>query len=285
MKDRIFKITLFLAALLILIIGGGMIYSLTTGAMPAFKEYGFFSFIFSSEWNYTAGSERYGALAFIVGTLLTSFLALAICIVFSIPVSIFTGEYFKGTKVASVLETMIDLLAGIPSIVYGLWGFYMLRPVIMNLGLSKQGFGVLTASIVLAIMIIPYAASLSSQFIKMTPVDLKEGAYSLGATRKEMVTKIVFPTVLPGVISSFILALGRALGETMAVTMLIGNTNTIPLSLGDTGNTMASIIANQFGEASDNRLAVLIAIALLLFIITLITNSIGRMLIRNMKPR
>lgn len=280
MKDKFFKIILITTAILILIIGGAMLFSLVNGSLTAFQEYGFFNFLFSSEWDYTTGSEKYGALAFIVGTILTSFLALLFCIPFSLAVALFTGEYFRGKKIASILETMVDLLAGIPSIVYGLWGFYVLRPIIAEWGFSNQGFGIFTAATILAIMIIPYAASLSSQFIKMVSSDLKEGAYSLGATRKEVITRIVFPSVSSGIISSYILALGRALGETMAVTMLIGNTNNLPKGLFDTGNTMASIIANQFGEASETRLSVLIAIALILFLITMTTNMIGRFLIR-----
>lgn len=280
MKDKFFKIILITTAILILIIGGAMLFSLVNGSLTAFQEYGFFNFLFSSEWDYTTGSEKYGALAFIVGTILTSFLALLFCIPFSLAVALFTGEYFRGKKIASILETMVDLLAGIPSIVYGLWGFYVLRPIIAEWGFSNQGFGIFTAATILAIMIIPYAASLSSQFIKMVSSDLKEGAYSLGATRKEVITHIVFPSVSSGIISSYILALGRALGETMAVTMLIGNTNNLPKGLFDTGNTMASIIANQFGEASETRLSVLIAIALILFLITMTTNMIGRFLIR-----
>lgn len=136
---------------------------------PAFEHFGVFRFIFSAEWDPHPEAEQYGALSFITGTVLTSFLALVFCLPFSLPVALFTGEYFKGKKVASVISAVIDLLAGIPSIVYGLWGFYTLRPLIMDLGLSSQGFGILTASLVLAIMIIPYAASLSAEFISMVP--------------------------------------------------------------------------------------------------------------------
>ena len=150
----------------------------------------------------------------------------------------------------------------------------------MALGLSPQGSGVLTASLVLTVMIIPYAASLSTEFIKMVPVRLKEGAYSLGATRSEVLTRIVFPTAGSGVFSAFILAVGRALGETMTVTMLIGTTNQMPGSIYDTGNSMASIVANQFGEADGLKLSSLFAIALLLFAITAIINIIGKIIIR-----
>lgn len=152
----------------------------------------------------------------------------------------------------------------------------------MDLGLSSQGFGILTASLVLAIMIIPYAASLSAEFISMVPRELKEGAYSLGATRLEVIRNVIFPASGSGIFASYILALGRALGETMAVTMLIGNTNNIPYSLGDTGNTMASVIANQFGEADGLKLSSLIAIGLLLFLITAIINFIGKLIMKKL---
>lgn len=280
--DSLFKHLLFLCSLLVLFICGGMVYSLVSGAIPAFGQYGFFSFIASPEWDPTSGNEQYGALSFIVGTVLTSFLALAFCIPFSLPVALFTGEYFRGTKAATVISSVIDLLAGIPSIVYGLWGFYTLRPVLIDLHLSEQGFGILTSSIVLAIMIIPYAASLSSEFISMVPKELKEAAYSLGGTRLDVIRNVIFPVSGSGIFASYILALGRALGETMAVTMLIGNTNNLPTSLSATGNTMASVIANQFGEADGLKLSSLIAIGLLLFLITAVINFIGKMIMKKL---
>ncbi|MCI1779620.1 MAG: phosphate ABC transporter permease subunit PstC [Bacteroidales bacterium] len=279
-KDKIFRQLLFVAAALIILISAGMIYSLTTGSFGAFSKFGFFKFTFTSAWNPTAGSENYGALSFIIGTLLTSFVALLLCIPFSLPVALFTGEYFKGTKIASFLGTVTDLLAGIPSIVYGLWGFYTLRPIVQSLGLGENGFGILTAGFVLAIMIIPYAASLSGEFFKLVPDDLKEGAYSMGATRLEVVRHISLPMAGTGIFASYVLALGRALGETMAVTMLIGNTNGIPFGLTSTGNTMASIIANQFGEADGLKLSSLIALGLLLFLLTAIINLIGRLIMK-----
>ena len=147
---------------------------------------------------------------------------------------------------------MIDLLAGIPSIIYGLWGFYVLRTVFMHLNLSPQGSGILTAAFVLAIMIVPYAASLSAEFIKMVPSDLKEGAYAMGATRAEVIKRVIFPMAGSGIFSAYILAIGRALGETMTVTM----------------------------EADGLKLSSLIAIGLLLFLITAIINIIGKILIR-----
>ena len=266
MQDKIFRVLLILSAVVIPIIGGGIVYSLTADASGAFEHFGFWNFIFSDDWVTTAGKESYGALPFITGTLLTTILALLMCIPFSLPVALFTGEYFRGKKIAAVLGTVTDLLAGIPSIIYGLWGFYVLRNVFMHLNLSPQGSGILTAAFVLAIMIVPYAASLSSEFIKMVPSDLKEGAYAMGATRAEVIRRVVFPMAGSGIFSAYILAIGRALGETMTVTMLIGNTNQMPETLRTTGNTMASIIANQFGEADGLKLSSLIAIGLLLFL-------------------
>ena len=262
------------------IVCGGIVYALVTDAYDAFEYFGFFRFLTSAEWDYTEGAETYGALPFITGTLMTTLLALIFCIPFSLPVALFVGEYFKGTRIATILSTITDLLAGIPSIIYGLWGFYTLRPIIMSLNISEQGSGILTASLVLAIMIIPYAASLSAEFIKMVPNDLKEGAYSLGATRAEVIRKIVFPVAGSGIFSSYVLAIGRALGETMTVTMLIGNTNNVPDSITSTGNSMASIIANQFGEADDLRLSSLIAIGLILFLITAAINMVGKIMIK-----
>lgn len=280
MQDKIFKVLLILSAIVIPVIGGGIVYSLTVDASGAFEHFGFWNFIFSDDWVTTAGKESYGALPFITGTLLTTILALLMCIPFSLPVALFTGEYFRGKKIAAILGTVTDLLAGIPSIIYGLWGFYVLRNVFMHLDLSPQGSGILTAAFVLAIMIVPYAASLSSEFIKMVPSDLKEGAYAMGATRAEVIRRVVFPMAGSGIFSAYILAIGRALGETMTVTMLIGNTNQMPDTLRTTGNTMASIIANQFGEADGLKLSSLIAIGLLLFLITAVINMIGKILIR-----
>ncbi|MBQ2385821.1 MAG: phosphate ABC transporter permease subunit PstC [Bacteroidales bacterium] len=281
MSDKIFKTILFLTASMIPLICGGIVYALVTDAYQAFEHFGFFKFLTSSEWSYTEGNEQYGAMPFITGTLMTTLLALLFCIPFSLPVALFTGEYFKGTKIASILSTIVDLLAGIPSIIYGLWGFFTLRPIIMALNISPQGSSILTASLVLAIMIVPYAASLSAEFIKMVPNDLKESAYSLGSTRAEVVRKVIFPVAGSGIFSSYILAIGRALGETMTVTMLIGNTNAIPDSITSTGNSMASIIANQFGEADGLRLSSLIAIGLILFLITATINMIGKIMIKH----
>lgn len=277
--DKITKWILFLSSLVIVILSAGIVLSLTSGAIPAFKEFGL-GFIFSSTWDPTTGSENYGALAFITGTVLTSLLALIICIPMAFSASLFIAEYYNGTRIASILRGLVDLLAGIPSIVYGFWGFYALRPLLMNTGLTDQGFGIFTASLILAIMIVPYATSLSSEIISMVPVEMKEAAYSLGATRREVIFNVVIPSARSGIVASFILALGRALGETMAVTMLIGNANIIPKGLFSPGNTMASVIANQFGEADGLKMSALIAIGLILFAITALVNGIGKLIIK-----
>ncbi|HSO85200.1 MAG TPA: phosphate ABC transporter permease subunit PstC [Draconibacterium sp.] len=280
-SDKITKWVLLLSSFIILFVTGGMIFSLINGSIPAFKNFGF-SFIFSNNWNPTEGKENYGALPFIAGTVITSVAALLISLPLSFSASLFLGEYFRGTKIAKVLGTMVDLLAGIPSIVYGLWGFYVLRPFLIDLGVPNQGFGIFTASIILAIMIIPYATSLSNEIIMMVPNELKEAAYSLGATKSEVIFNVIVPSARSGIIAGYILSFGRALGETMAVTMLIGNANVIPKGLFSTGNTMASVIANQFGEADGLKLSSLMAIGLLLFLITGIINAIGKLIIKKM---
>jgi phosphate transport system permease protein len=280
-SDKITKGVLLLSSFIILFVAGGMIYSLVKGSIPAFKSFGL-QFIFSNNWNPTDGKENYGALPFIAGTIITSVAALLISLPLSFSASLFLGEYFRGTRMAKVIGMMVDLLAGIPSIVYGLWGFYVLRPVLIELGLPNQGFGIFTASIILAIMIIPYATSISNEIISMVPNELKEAAYSLGATKSEVIINVVVPSARSGIIAGYILSFGRALGETMAVTMLIGNANIIPDGFFSTGNTMASVIANQFGEAEGLKLSSLIAIGLLLFLITGIINYIGKFIIKKM---
>ncbi|WP_297719288.1 phosphate ABC transporter permease subunit PstC [uncultured Porphyromonas sp.] len=274
MRDKLFNLLLLLSGVGVILVAGGILYALSTESLTAIKEYGLLQFITSTEWS--DRSQSFGALPFITGTLMTSLLALLFTIPFSLSVALFTGEYFKGRRVATMVSSLVDLLAGIPSIVYGLWGFYTVRPILVSLNVNAQGFGVLLASIVLAIMIIPYASSLSAEFIGMIPNELKEGVYSLGATRLEVIRHISIPVAGSGIFAAYILAFGRALGETMAVTMLMGNTNNVPLSLRDTGDTMASVIANQFGEASGVKLSALFAIGFLLFLITALINLVAK---------
>lgn len=280
-SEKIFRVFLKFSGVIVLLIAIGIFITLTLGAIPSIKEYGF-EFVFSDNWDPTEGRETYGAFPFIVGTILTSILALIITFPFSFSISLFLGEYFKKGKLPVVLRALVDLLAGIPSVVYGLWGFYALRPFIVSLGLSDQGFGIFTSSIILAIMIIPYASSIGADIISMVPGTLKEAAYSLGATRFELIKKVIIPNAGSGIAAGYILALGRAIGETMAVTMLIGNSNDMPTSIFDVGNTMASLIANQFGEAEGLKYNSLVEIGLILLIITAMVNLIGKMIMKSM---
>jgi phosphate transport system permease protein len=279
MKDRFFKTTLFSVSILLVLLSAGFLYLLATNSLPVFQQFGFWHFVTSSRWD----GEHFGALTFIAGTLTTAVLALLLCIPFSLSIALFTGEYFQKSKISAWVATVVDLLAGVPSIVFGLWGLYVLRPVLVDWGISQQGFGVLLSSLVLSIMILPYASSLSREFIAMIPNHLKESAYSLGATRWETIRYVILPNAFSGITSAFILAFGRALGETMAVTMLIGNTINIPHSLTDTGNTMASIIANQFGEADGLKLNALFAIGLILFLITAVVNFLAKSVMKVIK--
>jgi phosphate transport system permease protein len=283
-SDRLTRAVLFFSSLLIITIAAGIVYSLAKGSVPALREFGL-GFLTVNKWDPTSGKEVYSALPFLSRTLITSLLALLICIPLAFSTSLFIAEYFKGKRIAGIISSMVDLLAGIPSIVYGLWGFYTLRPLLSGLGMSNQGFGIFTSSVVLAIMIIPYATSISSEIIAMVPDDLKEAAYSLGATRIEVIFNVILPNAGSGIAAGYILALGRAIGETMAVTMLIGNSNSVPQGIFSTGNTMASIIANQFGEASGLKLSSLIAIGLILFAITGIVNAIGKLIIKRISPK
>ncbi|WP_282124909.1 phosphate ABC transporter permease subunit PstC [Marinifilum flexuosum] len=280
-SEKIFKYLLVSSGVLMVLIALGIVATLFVGSIPSFKEFGF-GFLFSTEWDPTEGRESYGALPFIIGTLLTSILALIITFPFAFSISLFLGEYFKDGALPSFLRSVVDLLAGIPSVVYGLWGFYALKPLVAELGLNAQGFGIFTSSVILAIMIIPYASSLGAEVISMVPGSLKEAAYSLGATRFEVVRNVIVPNAGSGLFAGYILALGRAIGETMAVTMLIGNSNNMPTGIFGLGNTMASLIANQFGEAEGLKYTALIEIGLILFVITGIVNYIGKLIMKKL---
>lgn len=287
-KDRFFNALLTIVGIGFILLTAAIVYTLASMSGPAVSHFGFFDFLSGSGWS--DKTESYGAWPFIVGTLETSLLALLLCVPFSLAVALFSGEYFRGKKIAAVVSAVVDMLAGIPSIVYGLWGFYTIRHLMIVWGWSDQGFGVILASIVLAIMIIPYASSLSTEFISMVPGELKEAAYGLGATRFEVIKSVSLPGAASGIFAAYTLAFGRALGETMAVTMLIGNTNNIPFTLSEsgdlieTGNTMASVIANQFGEATGLKLSALFAIGLILFLITALINCAAKIIISRLKP-
>jgi phosphate transport system permease protein len=261
--------------------------SLLVTSYPAIRHLGV-RFLVGSEWDPV--TSTFGALPFLVGTLVTSFVALAVSTFFALAISIFLGEYSRSGPFSSFIKSVIELLAGIPSVIYGFWGLFFLVPIVrfieLKVGLPPYGVGIFTASLILSIMIIPYSASLGREVISLVPSDLKEAAFSLGATRFEVIRKIVLPYARSGIFAGVLLSLGRALGETMAVTMVIGNANIVPASLFAPGNTMASIIANEFSEATGKvYLASLVEIALLLFVVTAVINIAGKIVIDRMAVR
>ena len=280
--EKIFQKFLGTTGIIIIILLLSIFITLIFSSMPSIKALGI-HFIYGKDWDPV--TDEYGAIPFLIGTLLTSLLALIISMPFSISTALFLGEYFPKGIVSTIFKNIIDLLASIPSVIYGFWGMVILVPIVrdveIKLHLPPYGVGIMTSSIILAIMIMPYAVSLSRQVISMVPSPLKEGAYSLGATRFEVIKRIIIPYTRSGLFAGVLLALGRALGETMAVTMLIGNSHDIPKNIFSPGNTMASVIANEFTEATGSvYLSVLIEMGLLLFIVTTLINIIGRKIIK-----
>ncbi len=281
-SDSWFNKIILSAGICLIALVAAIFIILLINSMPSIKAFGF-KFVSGSTWDPVAG--EFGSLPYLAGTFMTAFLALVISIPFSLAISIAMGVYFKGGKVAGFLKGMIELLAGIPSVIYGFWGLFVLTPLIraleMELGVIPYGVGILTASILLAIMIIPYSASLGSEIIDLVPYHLIEAAYSLGATRYEVIRRIIIPYARSGISAGILLALGRAIGETMAVTMVIGNSNYFPTSIFSPANTMASVIANEFTEATEDiYLSSLIEIGLLLFIMTMGVNILGKYIIK-----
>ena len=284
LSESSFRKILSAAGAFILLLLLAIFFSLLIASLPAIRSFGI-GFFFSSTWDPVR--REFGAFPFLVGTLATSFLALVISVVFSIPISIFLGEYVAKGAASTFIKSMIELLAGVPSVIYGFCGLFLLAPLVrtleMTLGVAPYGVGIFTASLVLSIMIIPYSASIGQEVISLVPSDLKEAALSLGGTRFEVIRKIILPHAGPGIIAGILLSLGRALGETMAVTMVIGNSNFIPKSIFSPANTLASVIANEFTEATGSLyLASLIELGLVLFIVTTIINFIGKLIIRRM---
>ncbi|HJW18125.1 MAG TPA: phosphate ABC transporter permease subunit PstC [Flavisolibacter sp.] len=280
--ETAFKRTLIIIALGMVVITLGIFITLVVHAMPSIKALGF-SFFWSKTWDPV--SNVYGALPFLVGTLLTSFLALIISVPFSYAIAIYLGEYKPTGWISGLLKNIVELVAAVPSVIYGFWALVVLVPIVRaleaKLGVATYGVGIFTSSLVLAVMIIPYAASLGRELIRMVPSSLKEGAYSLGATRYEVLKHVILPYTKSGLFAGMLLSLGRALGETMAVTMVIGNTSIMPKSIFDPGNTMASVIANEFTEADRSvYLAALIELALVLFLVTVLVNILGKMIIK-----
>lgn len=277
-----FRTLLVLAGLAVSVLLAAIFLSLLLFSRPALLKNGL-RFITGTEWNPV--TDNFQALAFVAGTLLTSFIGLAIATALSLALAILLGHYFRNGALAAVMKTAVELLAGIPSVVYGFMGLFFLVPVVRALqlavGLPPYGVGILTASVLLAFMILPYSASIGREMINLVPADLKEAALSLGATPSEVVRKVSLPYARSGILGGVLLSLGRALGETMAVTMVVGNAHNLTLNLLSPGNTMASLIANEFSEATGEvYLASLIEIALLLFLVSTAINILGKLIIK-----
>lgn len=293
--DAIFVNATKVFALLVLFSLGGILISLIIGAWPSMQEFGL-GFYTSSEWDPV--QDKYGALAPIYGTLVTSVIAICIAVPVSFGIAIFLTELCPAF-LRRPLGIAIELLAGIPSIIYGMWGLFVFAPffgdhiqpwLIEHVGPlpiigklftgAPMGIGLFTAALVLAIMIIPFIAATMRDVFSVVPDLLKESAYGSGATTWEVMYKIVLPYTKAGVVGGVILGLGRALGETMAVTFLIGNTFNITPSLFTSGVSITSALANEFAEASDEiHLSSLLHLGLILFVITFIVLSISKFML------
>lgn len=297
--DSLLRILTRSAAIAVLIMLGGVILSLIEGSLPALKTYGL-SFLTTQSWNPV--TEKFGAAAAIYGTLVTSVIAMLIGIPISIGIAVFITELCP-PRLKRPISTAIELLAGIPSIIYGIWGLFVLAPLLQkyvqpvligafdsvpflsNLFAGPPyGIGVLTAGLILSIMVLPFITSITRDVFETVPPMLKESAYGLGCTTWEVVRHVVLPFTKTGVIGGVMLGLGRALGETMAVTFVIGNAHRISTSLLAPGTTISASIANEFTEA-DGVLytSSLIALGLILFVITFIVLAGARLLLLRMQ--
>ena len=288
--DKVFKTTTMFFALFVFALVFLMGYEMVRGSELSLKQFGW-KFLTTSTWDPVA--EEYGALPFIFGTLFSSLLALLIALPLSIGVAIFLSE-LAPRWLERPVSFLVELLAAIPSIVYGLWGLFVLVPwlrssvepfLIKSMGFLPffkgvpYGFGMLAAGIILAIMVLPIISSISRDVLRAIPNSQREAAFALGATKWET-TKIVLSDGKSGLLGATLLGLGRAVGETMAVTMVIGNRPEISYSLLDPGYSMASVIANEFAEATSSLYtSALIEIALILFVVTIILNVIARLIV------
>jgi phosphate transport system permease protein len=299
LSETIFRYLCLAAATLLLASLAGVVISLAVGGWPAFRQFGF-GFITSTEWNPV--TEVYGAAGPIVGTIVTSVLALIIALPLAMGVSVFLVE-FCPRNIAKPIAIAVELLAGIPSIVYGMWGLFVLAPwfaahiqmpLMMDPDLPSwaqglisgipNGANIFTASLILAIMILPYMSAVFRELLLTVPAQVREAAYGLGSTSFEVVAKVMIPYVRRGTVGVVMLGLGRALGETMAVTFIIGNSHGFPHSLFDSGSTIASTIANEFAEAtSDMHSAALLALGFVLFVLTFAVLAVARLLLASEK--
>jgi len=265
-------------------------------AVPALKEFGA-GFLTGATWQ--PNRERFGVLPFLVGTAATSLIALLIALPPGLAIAIFLNEDFLPKPARQFIRFVVELLAAIPSVVYGLWGIFVVIPLIQQLGswcaerfphvplLAGPAYGnsLLTASVVLALMILPTITAISRSSLVAVPRTLREGSYALGATRWEAIFGVILPTAAPGIVAATILALGRAMGETMAVAMLIGNSPRLSWSLFAPSGTLASLLANQFGEAEGMQVSALMYAALVLVALTLAVNFAGEAVLRYTEKR
>jgi phosphate transport system permease protein len=299
--DAAFRVLTRIAALTVLLILGGVILSLFIGSLPALKAFGL-QFLVEERWNPV--TEKFGALAPIYGTLVTSLIAMVIAVPVGLLIAVFLTELCP-MWLRRPIGIAIELLAGIPSIIYGIWGLFVFAPflqqtlqpfLIATFGeiplLSSlfagppYGIGMLTAGLILAIMVLPFITSISRDVFEAVPPVLKEAAYGLGCTTWEVVRYVVLPYTRVGVIGGVMLGLGRALGETMAVTFVIGNAHRISASVLAPGTTISATIANEFNEAvGDLYTSSLIALGLILFVITFIVLTIARVMLARIERR
>ena len=300
--DTVFSVFAHSAAVLTLALLAGIIASLFIGAAPAVKEYGL-GFLVSTDWDPV--KDKYGGLVMIYGTLMTSFIALVIAVPVSFGIALFLTE-LSPAWLKRPLGTAIELLAAVPSIVYGMWGLLVFSPLLATyvqkplqaifagvpyLGAlftgPPVGIGLLSAGIILAIMVIPFIAAVMRDVFEVTPPLLKESAYGLGSTTWEVMFKVVLPYTKTGVVGGIMLGLGRALGETMAVTFVIGNQNQLnSLSLFEAANSITSALANEFAEAGEGlHQASLIYLGLVLFFITFVVLAFSKILLERLKKR
>ncbi len=268
--------------------------SIIVPALPAIQKAGF-SFFTSAIWD--VNRNRYGALPFLVGTTMSSLIALLIALPLGVFIALFLSENFLPVVVRQVIRFVVELLAAIPSVVYGLWGIAVVIPIVQQFGggLSDSlgfiplfkgpayGESTLTASLVLAIMVLPTITAISRTTLVTLPNTLREGSYAIGATRWETIFRVLLPSAAPGIVAATILAFGRAMGETMAVAMLIGNSPRLSWSLLSPGGTLAGLLANQFGEASGLQISALMYAALSLVLLTLLVNMIGEVVLRRVQ--
>ena len=287
--DRTFRALARIGVVLILALVFALVFEVGRKALPGMEKHGL-DVLFGTVWDVNQG--KYGILPAIWGTLYSAFIALLIAGVFGVSMAIFLTQDFLPAQLAAIFRTIVELLAAIPSVVYGLWGIYVVIPAIRPLtdwlnselgwipffGTTLSGPGLLPAALVLAIMILPTIAAVSQDALTAVPMKTKQAAYGMGTTHWEAILKVMVPSAETGIFGSLVLGLGRALGETMALAMLVGNANNISLSLFAPANTLAALLALNFPEAGPNEVEVLMYAALVLMFITLLVNVIGSMI-------